>query len=179
MEALLYSTASLELDALPALTARYYRGRPALYTQARVYAAPQGLHVGLWVFQRQPQPLAHACFAVAGAAGLVCAQITPSAAGLHELPLSAAPFPGDENGMPPEETRFFAGEDEQGWYWGGSLLVPAAVLARAGAQCQPGNVLCCAVYVWQAGMAGASCALGANSTPLQPALLTPFLVSGS
>ena len=172
VELLSYSTAPLVMDALPALTARFYRGKPALYTQARAYASPRGLHVGLWVFQRQPHSGTRAYFAAAGSTGVACVAMTSTAASLHMLPLAPAPFPDDGPGTP-DETRFFSGEDEQGWYWGGQCLIPAGTAATAGIECTPDSRFSVAVFISQGSTAGASCLLGPEETPVDPAHFQP------
>lgn len=174
MEYLSFSQAPLVMDALPALTARYYRGKPALYTQARAYLSPRGLHVGLWVFQRQPQAATLAYFMAAGSAGTACVAMSADAANLYELPLSPVPLPSGNGNGPPDELRFFSGTDEQGWYWGGQCLLPASAVSAACIECAPGGRLSAAVFVSQDGMAGASCLLGLEDAPVDPAHFQPF-----
>lgn len=174
MELVSFSTAPMVMDALPALTARFYRGKPALYTQARMYVSPRGLHVGLWVFQRQPQPDTRAYFAAAGDKGMACVAMSATAAFLHALPLSPALFPGGDGAKPPDDVRFFSGEDEQGWYWGGQCVIPDDAMAAAGIECAPGSRFSAAVFVSQDCMAGASCLLGREDTPMDPAHFQPF-----
>ncbi len=124
------SLTPLVFDTLPALKVRHYSGKAALgntYTLARLYALGSCLALSLCVFEEAPAEESHVAFCVAGKTGAFlkfC--LTKSTA---ELTLCGAPQ--TEVLQTPKPERF-TGQDEQGWYWGGSLLLPEAALQALG-----------------------------------------------
>lgn len=123
------SATPLVFDALPALKVRHYVGTPTggnIYTLARFYLLGEALALSLCVFEKTPPPESRVGFAIAGTKG----RVLVLALGPKQVRLQLAP---DEEAPPPPKAAYFTGQDEQGWYWGANLTLPAEALAKAGA----------------------------------------------
>lgn len=132
------SPAPIAFDALPALKVRHYYGAgPNIYTLARLYALGDCLALSLAAFERDPAEDSAITFAL-------CGQGAP--------PLRVHAWPDGSLGLSlelePEEPGAalegdsIGGSDEQGWYWGANLLLPAGLLALAGCRLTPGERFC-------------------------------------
>lgn len=122
------SNTPLVFDALPALKVRHYQGvsaRGNIYTLARLYVLGDALALSLCAFEKNPPPESRVGFGIGKQAGPVLVlALSPKTVQLRLTP-------GEES-LPPPEAAYFAGQDEQGWYWGANLNLEPGVLAKAG-----------------------------------------------
>lgn len=174
------SPVPLEFDTLPALKVRHWypaRQAPRLYTLARCYLLGDTLQLSLAAFERTPPPTSRLSFAAGAGDTLLLARLGPHSAQLFLCGAGAqnalwADAPGDT--LPLEAPVYFAGADEQGWYWGARLALPQAALAGAGiagAPAFPGAVF---RHSAAPGPFGASCLLADAAVPLDAACFDTF-----
>lgn len=185
------SDTPLAFEALPALKVTCFcpaepgAEQPAtppleVYTQARLYVLQRALQLELTVFEREPMPASRVAFVLGGPAdGFLLLELSPQVLGLHYCTKHANLW-----ALPEENTALvparFAGEDEQGWYWGARLHLEQATLAGIGCRLVPaarfaGGIL---RYRSTAGGFGASYPVPAGANPLDPACFNRFLVAG-
>lgn len=147
-----YSETPLVLDAAGALKATHYYGHSALdevYAYLRAFVCGGDLIFSLTSFERSPPPesLIAAAFDFAPRAGgdylaLVCDPQPQLSAALYRP--SGSPTAPDRLlrpvGLPCSPARF-AGQDEQGFYWGCELRLGADFLQETfGVRLRPGSL---------------------------------------
>lgn len=133
------SAVPLAFDALPALKVRHYYGGPhfpRIYTLARLYIHGGALALSLSAFEREPEEGSRVEFALGGGEAVLRLSLTPAGA---QLTL-------DEEALPAPGISTIAGADEQGWYWGGNLTLPADLVARTGCRLAPGAGFAAALF---------------------------------
>lgn len=137
-----YSKTLLVLDAISAVKVLHYYGNSArgdIYAYLRAYVCAGDLVFSLTGFEKTPpeQSRLGAAFQFAPGADYLFAELGPKQAACCAVhPATAGP---DKKGPPvvlPAPARF-GGSDEQGFYWGAELRLPAALL-----QTQFDTVLC-------------------------------------
>lgn len=167
----------LVFDALPAMKVRHYTGRAALgniYTFARLYACRQSLALSLCVFEEKPDDASMVGFALRGEEEGRYLQAGLSPAGLSlSLWEQGACTPLEA----PEVSRF-AGNDEQGWSWGGNFTLPAQALARAGVTLGSGGRFWAAVVKYRSDEAAFGCSYRPqeDEKPFNPARFEPCVL---
>lgn len=122
------SNTPLFFDAIPAVKVRYYNedGLP-VYTYARLYALGKQLAVNLCAFERKPSAASRIDFCIGDSHKSLLLSLGEQQAELF-LQQSGQPlFP-----LPTPPANHFTGEDEQGWHWGASFILPASALQQAG-----------------------------------------------
>lgn len=168
------SSTALVFDTLPSLKARYWylpQPAPKLYAMARCYVLNGALRLSLVSFERTPPVGSRLAFAAGGSDGrLLLARMGPQSSALFlcdaaDRPGLWADVPGVERPMAQPER--IAGVDEQGWYWGVQLTLPAQAVAEAGIRAVPGAAFRGAVFKHDA-LPGA---YGASFRPLMPDIL--------
>ncbi|MDL2293652.1 hypothetical protein LJC60_03375 [Ruminococcaceae bacterium OttesenSCG-928-D13] len=178
----------LELDTLPALKTRYFchdgslpaRDTARIYTMARLYVQNGVLQLGLSAFERDPAPDSSISFALGGEGQqFALVTLTPEDATLEVLEKTPPPalFGGREAVLEtPLEAGRFAGQDEQGWYWGAQMALPKTVLAGCGCPLSPGARFGGALFKYRFGLPafGASCRMEDNARPLDFASFGTF-----
>lgn len=176
-----YSSTPLVFDALPALKVRYYTASIPfkIYTYARMYVQAGALALSFYCFEKQPQPGSGVSFGVTQPGkSLLFLSLFPENVTLAQYPLGTL-LPTTTGGtpLPAPAPAYFAGQDEQGWYWGASVLLPRALLGQCGLTLAPGAVFNAAVFYQPQGSAGygASCPLGPGG-PLNPGQFDVFEV---
>lgn len=120
------SQTPLIFDALPALkVAHYAQGEqlPKIYSYARFYFKKEQLALELYAFEKQPAPTSCIGFALQGPPVLLvearpgeCRFYKVEQGSKTQLEVEASPY-------------FLAGQDEQGWYWGASMVLPASFIS--------------------------------------------------
>lgn len=144
------SAAPLVPDTLPTLKTRHYTGAAAAktYTLARFYALHKSLAVTLYAFEREPPDESRVSLLLGGGQGtLLRLTVGPRHSGVAGVfyQSSAEPvYPLPQEAVPAAEPfahTWFAGVDEQGWFWGVDALLDEKLLRRAGIVVQPGAVL--------------------------------------
>ena len=124
------SDTPLVADALPALKVRHYYGQNTgknIYTFARFYFLQGGMDVTLNIFEKDPDKYTCAKFAISGLNHkMLLLEVNPQEAklSLWEKGMSTM--------LPAPKPNFFAGEDEQGWYWGAGIIINKEILAELG-----------------------------------------------
>ncbi|MFV0412318.1 MAG: hypothetical protein ACK5L3_03485 [Oscillospiraceae bacterium] len=168
----------LVMDTLPALkTCRYFGEMPGgnIYSFARFYVFKKQLSVSLCVFERTPPPESRISFAIGGGAAqyllvtLSPKNTQPAAARLcPEAGFGPFPPPAGSTRAAPPEAQYFAGEDEQGWYWGANLLLEETLLRQAGCPLMLGSQFYAAVFKHFEGSPafGSSAPAVSNQSPL-------------
>lgn len=131
-EQLIYSESPLFFDTLPALKTRWGSGGDVLYCLARFYQDASAFHLSLSAFERDPAPESRLALALAAQDGRgLLAQLSPREARLipfgPQAPLNLFAEAGTAT-----PAKHFAGDDEQGWYWGAQLAIGRDVLEAAG-----------------------------------------------
>lgn len=169
----------LVFDTLPALKTTHFvhdgtlpsRDIASVYTYARLYILRGDLQLSLTAFERGPGAESRVAFAFGcdGGDRLAFAELSPDGAHLTLLPKRPAPglWQPPCQGAPLASAPF-AGVDEQGWYWGAQLSVPAHLLAGTGCTLAPGDIFGGALFKYRTdttGVYGSSIAAGA--TPLE------------
>lgn len=158
----------LAFDALPALKARHYYSEPAapnIYTLARMYILGDSLRLSLSAFEREPGETSRIDFTLCGkGAPVLRLALTPAGARL---------FVG-ENEAPPPTAAFTGGADEQGWYWGADIALPAELLARAGCRLAPGTQFYASLFKTGGQTLGSAFPLASPHTPYDPACFGLF-----
>lgn len=140
----------LVFDALPATKVRHYYGEAALepiYTLARMYFLKDALALSLSAFERDPDEMSLIEFALAGGPGGNIIRLTLGRDGLRAL------HPKEAMGSIPPPAAF-SGADEQGWYWGAQLTLPADMLRGVGLLPGPGVEFRAALFKARADEAG-------------------------
>lgn len=171
------SNIPLVMDTLPALkTCRYFGAMPGgnIYSFARFYVLGERLSVSLCVFERTPPPESRISFAVgSGTAQYLLVALSPK----NTQPVTARLCPATGFGpFPPPagclcvaapEAQYFAGEDEQGWYWGANLLLEQSLLRQAGCTLALGSQFYAAVFKYFEGSPafGSSAPAVSNQSP--------------
>lgn len=182
------SNTPLVFDTISALKVQRYYGLPPgrnVYTYGRFYMMQGQLALSLACFERDPAPACRAAFALCGQQGsMVFTVMAPARSHSVLLPEPTAGLtlkeaenhPAQPSGPPPE---YFAGEDEQGWYWGANLILPSSLLQSAGIGTRPGTPLRAAVYRYEAGQPGfgASHICPAGASPLDAAQFTAYTIT--
>lgn len=156
------SGSPLEFDTLPALKTRRFFGSGSaeartaarIYTMARLYLLDGALRLSLVAFEREPAPQSRVLFALAGEdtaadgkLALVC--LSPGEARLMLADAATPPplwEPFGKAVSQPLPAEFFAGVDEQGWYWGAQTALPADALQQAGCRPAQGAAFRAALY---------------------------------
>lgn len=133
------SNVPLVVDALPALKVRYYPSVPSgssflpYYTYARQYVLNGSLVLSLYCFCQHPRPGDEILFALGKAPhSVLLASLLPANGGVT-LQLCNTTGQGKTFPLPalPQPPRYYAGNDEQGWYWGATFTIPATTLKEA------------------------------------------------
>lgn len=143
----LKSNTPLVADALPALKVQHYTGQPAqgnIYTFARFYFFQNGLDITLHVFEKEPSPSSRARFVFGPLQGPLLSWEAGPQTSLLTLVSGSQASP-----LPPLDSSFFTGQDEQGWYWGRHLFLPAESLSLLGSPLDNGQEFCAAVFKTQ------------------------------
>ena len=131
-----HSAAPLFFDALPALKVRHYtkEGSAAnIYSYARFYLLNGQLALNLYAFEKEPPATSCIGFAIHGETSLLI-EARPQECFFYTLDGTAKTSIATE-----AQPSFFAGQDEQGWYWGVSLVLPSSLLSLCGGSFLPGN----------------------------------------
>lgn len=175
-----YSGTPLILDALPAVKVRHYYGSaPSIYTYIKMYVHAGALALGCYCFEKQPKPETAIVFAISqNTKPPLVLRLTPQTT---SLVLAGA---GGNTGLQPEgavlpapPAQYFAGTDEQGWYWGAQLQIGQAALGKAGFTLGPGAQFKTATFYKAAGADGfgATCPVR-EDTPLHPGNFETFSI---
>ncbi len=132
-------------DTLPALNARFAAedaNEKQIYTTARLYFEGEKLHVCLIAFEREPTPQSGVVFVLAGGdERMLYCTVNPdkaSATLISAQPDMGAHLPqGEEIAL--ATAGYFAGQDEQGWYWGAQIELSPDVLCKINVKAQKGE----------------------------------------
>ncbi len=131
-------------DTLPAIKMQYgYADLPNIYTMAQMYALADDLAVCVRIFEKRPSETEETILVLAGTEdNMLSLSISKDGCYLCEAK-DTAPYVGENDGLSGldiEVTKKFAGEDEQGYYWGVSVLIPQNSLKKAGIDVNEGSV---------------------------------------
>lgn len=139
-----YSNTPLVLDAISAVKVVHYYGSSAagnIYAYLRAYVCAGELIFSLTSFEKTPPKTSRvgAAFQFAPGANYLFAGIGPEQVECRTVhPARGQDTPGEVLLLPPPAR--FGGADEQGFYWGAELRLPAALLqARFGTTLRPGS----------------------------------------
>ena len=119
-------TEPVVMDTLPVIKLTHWYGVPArgeIYAYVRLCLCPEGLHVRMTVFDRQPAPTETAS-ALLRMEKILRLEFTRETARLT--------VNGETYGLP--QTAFSSGADEQGWYWQADCLLRQDELTRWGVE---------------------------------------------
>ena len=139
-----------EPDTMPVIKTTEYPWtdgsfRPLMYTRAS-YLAGEGLFLDFMAFERAPDTASQLLDASCAAASL-CAEGGPVLTAAADSTGRVGLF---RDGVPDGEltAELYAGDDEQGWYWGARLCLSDDLLARYGfpSPLTPGQEFCANFY---------------------------------
>lgn len=161
-------------DTLPALKVRHYCGgiapRRQIYSFARLYMLGDALSLSLYGFEREPEDSSRLAFAFCAAASKAnCIIVTLAPQHVHSNLISGCPLDtplplaGQSSPLAAPAAAYFAGVDEQGWYWGASILLPAGLVRECGSALDVGTDFYAAVFKYDEGKDG----FGASFLPPQ------------
>lgn len=155
-----YSQKPLIYDTLPAYKVQYYQQTPnqqKIYCYARLYLLQGQLAVNMVSFEAAPAPESRMGFLMQSVAHAFYLEAAPDKTVLYTinenagLPWCAACQPAAQQ----PQAAGFAGQDEQGSYWGVELLLPAQASQQLGLQ--PGAVFEGCLFKYFAGKPGYGC----------------------
>lgn len=146
-------------DTVPAIKARYYNGANGdghIYTFARIYFWERRLALNTCCFQRTPPANSRVAFALAGQNNCIYITLPPKEAGAPSVSIGAAqsfhsPLQPFGTPLPSPAPLYFAGNDEQGWYWGANVVLEEDLVGKTGLDVAPGNVFGGAVFQFTIG----------------------------
>lgn len=149
-----HSETPLFFDALPALKVRYYKeaeGTPNIYSYARFFLLKGQLALSLYSFEKQPASTSCIAFAIQGPPHLLV-EARPEECCFYKIENET------KTSLPLEvQPSFFAGQDEQGWYWGTNMVLPASFLSLCGKTFAPENSFAAAVLKYNTQQDGFGC----------------------
>ena len=164
-------------ETLPALKLPFLYGAPPkgnIYTQVRLYMGQHGLSLNLCAFERTPPDESRLSFSVfcAGEAALLLS-FGPEEQGASLWQLPAIGFDGPElqKGTAlflPFPPAYIAGADEQGWYWGATVIIPSTHLQAIGCSLSNGALFHAGAFKHQAGYTGFSSSVAPRNGRLPP-----------
>ncbi len=122
------SRTPMVFDTLPAIKMQYgYSSLPNIYTMAQMYALANDLAVCVRVFEKQPSKTEGTILVLAGQADKALALSISKEGCRLDIASNTVSSLNQNNELPGLEMKVmkkFSGEDEQGYYWGVSVLIP-------------------------------------------------------
>ncbi len=130
------SRTPMVFDTLPAIKMQYgYTTLPNIYTMVQMYALADDLAVCVRIFEKIPAETEETTLILAGTEdNMLSLSISKEGCCLYEVQdaVSCLGRNGKSRGLGIKELKKFAGEDEQGCYWGVSMLITQDILQKAG-----------------------------------------------
>ena len=176
-----FSEQPLHFDVMQAVKVRYYWGDercPPLYAYGRMYVHAGTLCASLTVFQKQPEEQNCIALAVSNGKKILFYTLSPFSGRLFLCP-SGSQLPPDSSStlLSASEPLRFAGDDEQGWYWGAQIEISPEMLAKAGLSLILGSDFKAAVFYYRTDTVfGGSSFEAGNLPPLSAALFSNYTI---